>query len=323
MTESQEPQIIDQDVICFLESLTKYSDKKPKKSKRKEPNKFEQDTIQTIHLLKELHERYVPNGKNQKKSREKLKLTFHKLNTFGELVESKFPDIIKENLKNINKKNEDLPGESILFEFLNKVEDENYYSDYISALMNPQKMGKFAHRFLYKLVSSNPKISQLSGTTSQEKEYNFDFIKPHREVSLTDFPVEKQYQKMRIDILVVTDRFVLILENKTKTEEHNDQTVIYYDAVEQKYKHRQTRIFGLFLTPLGSIAIKKDKYSNFSYRDFIEVLEESVREMKDLLDSKRLSFVKTFLHELKCRYIYPCCKNLYNAQNFRGAYGKQ
>ena len=141
------------------------------------------------------------------------------------------------------------------FKLLSKRLDENYYSDFIAAIINFKFKNKFNEMFVKILC-------EKSGLDSQDK------IKAtaYREVPLSWFGAIKN-SSMRIDLFIdLGDDGVLIIENKTKTKEHDSQTIAYFEAVNIQYK--EEKIKALFLTMTGEEAECREKFESYSYGDF-------------------------------------------------------
>lgn len=50
-----------------------------------------------------------------------------------------------------------------------------------------------------------------------------------------------------MDILIKTEKMVIIIENKLKSSEHSDQLLKYTGAIEEKYKDQKSIFFFLTL----------------------------------------------------------------------------
>ena len=156
-----------------------------------------------------------------------------------ELVESDMISLsMYENFEIIDEKISKTPD---YFSFLSRSLDENFYSDFIVAIINFKFSNEFGIRVLLQLCKACGLNLPKSGP-----------YRAYREVPLGKFGDQENAQK-RIDILVDLGKAgVLIIENKTKSREHGAQTELYYNAIKELYPRE--KIYCLFLTITGDQA---------------------------------------------------------------------
>jgi hypothetical protein len=133
-----------------------------------------------------------------------------------------------------------------------------------------------------------------------------------REITLSNFKYEKQ-KKMRMDLFVLMDDFkCAIIENKTKTHEHSNQTKHYYEACRQKYK--ECDIYPIMLSPSGEKA-SSDDFKSLSYIELFFLLTQTIEQCPPNRLEVRL--VEDFYTELKNQFYTPYNRAFEKAKNFR------
>jgi hypothetical protein len=90
-----------------------------------------------------------------------------------------------------------------------------------------------------------------------------------------------------IDILIETNNFVLVIENKIKSSQHSNQLSRYKEFVEIKYSGKQHRF--IFLTLVKEQKIDNN-WTHVSYYDIFQELN-----MLNLLSNKHSTFVEDYL----------------------------
>ncbi len=102
--------------------------------------------------------------------------------------------------------------------------------------------------------------------------------------------------RKRIDIFGECDSFVLAIENKINSKEHDQQTDQYYNFIENKYKNVERRIY-IFLSPKGEKAINQH-FINISYQElYDEVLDKCLNN--PMLNDDVKSILKDYIANIK------------------------
>lgn len=222
------------------------------------------------------------------------------LSKIYDLVESKMcSNNVRNNVKKIHQDTDSVPD---YFQFLNKRLDENFYSDFIVAIINYNFKNSFHIRFLNKLLSQLfcvelPKCS----------------VKAYRERYLGTLG-SADNANMRIDILVELGELgVLLIENKTKTKEHNAQTKLYYNAARARFP--DDKIYCIFLTINGEKA-ECESFETLNYSDLYRImLEEYVKE--PFLTDDEIIRIAPFLKELESSFFLNDIKIINKAKAWR------
>ncbi|MCY4645218.1 MAG: PD-(D/E)XK nuclease family protein [Bacteriovoracales bacterium] len=187
------------------------------------------------------------------------------------------------------------------FSFLSKNLDENYYSDFIAAILNFKFSNNFNHRVL----------SRLCSLFSIDIEEGTETI-AYREVPLSRFG-ESENATMRLDIFInLNEVGVLVIENKTRSKEHSCQTRAYYKAINLKFP--KEKIYCLFLTPDGSMATHQE-FVPLSYNDFYEILISEFVRTPFL--SNELKLIIPFFIELQNSFVQSYLNIVHRAMHYR------
>tara|TARA_R110002072_G_scaffold534_6_gene3968 strand:- start:148576 stop:149457 length:882 start_codon:yes stop_codon:yes gene_type:complete len=194
-----------------------------------------------------------------------------------------------------------------IFTIVNKRNDEDLYSDFISAYLNKNKFGKFA-TFLLK------EICHYSDIDTQDLSSDFQYSR--REVSLSNFSPNSNHSGMRIDILINTPQDVFIIEAKTKSSEHSNQTLHYYNSVKDYYSKFSSppRVHGIMLS-LDEQEAQDERYTKLSYINLLKAMSNSLYASN--LSKEQLSEISIFYNELYSNLVSPIGEALKRAHNNR------
>lgn len=93
-----------------------------------------------------------------------------------------------------------------------------------------------------------------------------------------DFVVLREWKN--IDLMAISDegKFVLCIENKIDTGEHDDQLNRYREIVEKKYP--DYRKMYIYLSPEGLEASDSNNWHNMSYEDVLGIIEKARKNVK-------------------------------------------
>lgn len=179
----------------------------------------------------------------------------------------------------------------------NKPYSENYISDWLAFILNPE---------INELENEQPLniLLSLAGKGKIKDNEYVDFSNP-REVRLDD--------ESRIDFLIPVYKnskakenhqsplYYIAIENKifageVKKKGKKPQTERYYDWVQDK-KPNDNNIF-IFLTPFGTKA-EHHKFSNISYEKFIKHLNVAYESKRSKMSEKSRVYVSEFIEHMK------------------------
>ncbi len=191
-----------------------------------------------------------------------------------------------------------------IFETLSIVRAEIRHSNVLAWLLNPNETHGLNSYFLKKFIQSvyvdNEEIY---------KHLNYE------EVFLWEYPDVYVYREnMSIDILIVDEskQFVLVIENKIDSSEHNDQLVKYRQFIDNKYSNY--RKMYVFLTKKGEESSDSKIWGSYSYEKILldGLLEDCIKKtnnkVKDFLIDYHLILRRDIVGderlEKMCRQIY-------------------
>ena len=167
------------------------------------------------------------------------------------------------------------------FNFLSKRLNENHYSDFIASTI----------RFDFKNGFNKRLLKAICKMCDMDIPKNARF-KVYRELSLKNFGIDSL---MRIDIFIdFGEHGALIIENKTKSHEHDSQTVLYYESVKERIP--EDRIYGLYLSVTGESA-ECENFCSCSYHEFYKTIIFELAQEPFLPGEMEL--VAPFIKELK------------------------
>jgi hypothetical protein len=161
-----------------------------------------------------------------------------------------------------------------IFEAIGVVRQELRHSDFLAFLLDPQENHGLGSFFLKRLL-------QKAIINSDHQDLPISPI--DIDIWMMD-DVEILREWNNIDILIVNQlkEFVVIIENKIGTGEHDDQLARYWDIVRHRY--RGWRILALYLTPDGLHATE-DHYISIDYHLVNDILESIIRNRTASLGS--------------------------------------
>ena len=117
-----------------------------------------------------------------------------------------------------------------------------------------------------------------------------------------DFAVQREWHN--IDLIAVSEenQFVLCVENKIDTGEHDGQLQKYFKDIEARYKDFDRYYFKLSITgclPEENIEITREHWQIITYIDILNALKSISKE--DINKSKDITknIVKDFINNLK------------------------
>lgn len=154
-----------------------------------------------------------------------------------------------------------------LLDAIGRGQDENLHSDFLSALLDPQKTGALAIELFARLHRrGNPSVAMRpSAYQITRREVRLDEIM--ESYAGTDIGAR------RIDVLVKTRFSILVIENKIGTDESENQTKDYYDAITRRYDPTRWSVSCLLLSPSGMRAQHR-AFAGISYCELFLMLRE-------------------------------------------------
>ncbi|MHB0923985.1 MAG: PDDEXK-like family protein [Bellilinea sp.] len=177
-----------------------------------------------------------------------------------------------------------------IFEVLGAVRVELRHSDFLAYLLNPNQNHGLGSTFLRRLLEQ----ILLEASTSQS-------IRPiDLELwDLDDVEVRREWQSIDIFLLDETNRFAVVIENKIKSGEGQDQLKRYLTDVTNQYQGY--RILAIYLTPDG-IVPSLQTYIPVSYQTICMILEKILESRKSTLGLEVYTLIQHYTQMLR-RYI--------------------
>ncbi|MDR7000993.1 PD-(D/E)XK nuclease family protein [Neobacillus niacini] len=172
-----------------------------------------------------------------------------------------------------------------ILDIFNKTYSENYISDFLAYILNPQLNG-IGFEPLKKLMEA------AGGEWSPDYESSPEEITITREFSF--------YDGRRIDLLIkVADSLIIGIEHKVFSHEHGEQTRDYAEKIKNLYPSHQ-HVF-IFLTPDKREAIAKDEFQAIGYGELIVLLKDVSFDV--LKDIKKSVFYQDFIAHLEEKFM--------------------
>jgi len=204
------------------------------------------------------------------------------------------------------KKLEGLLDQFNIFETLNIVNNEIRHSSVLFWLLRPNGNHGcgdcFVKLFLMYILNMNREYNKGKLTIFDLERFDY-----------SDIEVRREWRN--IDLLIVSEKnkFVVVIENKIKTFEHDNQLQRYYDIVKKEFSAYE-RIF-VYLTPEGEQS-SSEEWLMFGYGTVVSLIEDVIEYKKSSLSENVVSFMKQYVVMLR-RYIVSnseiekICRNIY------------
>lgn len=191
-----------------------------------------------------------------------------------------------------------------MFDVLRIARAEIRHSNVLAWLLTPNESHGLGKAFLSKL---NAYIAK-SGLVTDDIAFKVLTMK------YTDVVVYREWQNIDILIESEKEKYVLCIENKVDSQDHDGQLDRYYNVVEEKYIGF-TKVY-LYLTPEGLAPLKDSNsvWGCVKYEVIIQIIEEELKKIS--VESEPVKFIRSYLDILRretmdnneivelCRQIY-------------------
>ncbi len=174
-----------------------------------------------------------------------------------------------------------------IFRILKAKRTEIRHSNFLGWLLDPSESHGLGEKILIKVLRD----ILLAG--------KIDNISPFDLEGINFRKVEVLREHQNIDILIRLGDIIVCIENKFDTSDHSWQLLKYKNIVEKDYVDKK-HIF-VYLTPNGDDPNDKDMwviYQNYSYVDFIKILEIILLNKDDLRPTV-YTYIKDYLITIK------------------------
>lgn len=174
-----------------------------------------------------------------------------------------------------------------IFDVLKIARTEIRHSNVLAWLLNPNDNHGFGKAFLARLNSYIAKDSFVADDVA------FRLLT----MEYSDIVVYREWQNIDILIESQKEKYILCIENKIDSQDHDGQLDKYYRIIEEKYKDF-IKVY-VYLTPDG-IAPLQDSNSAWSYMKYetlIRIIETELEKVS--FDSEPVRFIRSYLNILR------------------------
>ena len=189
-----------------------------------------------------------------------------------------------------------------IFDVLKISRTEIRHSNMIAWLLNPHENHGLNDCFIKNLVSRIVKNKNYGNANPLE-------------LMVEDFSsVQINREWENIDLLCISDNFVIVIENKIDSGEHDNQLEIYRKKIESRYK-KLSKIF-LYLTPDGLLPSDEENWNVLSYWDILISIENAFELHKNDLLSGQKTLIQDYINILRSKIVedkalVDICKKIY------------
>jgi len=175
-----------------------------------------------------------------------------------------------------------------IFNILKIENAEIRHSNFLAWLLNPNGSHNLNDRFLkwfLKEVFSDQKIDWID-------EFTVDGLTFH------NLQIFREYKN--IDLILLTDEFVIAIENKILSTEHSNQLTRYEEIVKKDFQNKNHAF--IYLTLNGDDPEKEENsciYVNYSYANIETILSQIVTIYIDILPDKAVVYINDYIEVLR------------------------
>ena len=185
-----------------------------------------------------------------------------------------------------------------LLDILGKRDEENAHSDVIRWLLDPREAKVIAPAALHVLVERLPRPTEWQRLISDAVRQHALSVRREHAIN-TEEPDEEG--QGRLDLLISGPGFRLVIENKVGSEEHDNQTDLYW----QWLKGQPGLQGAMFLTPMGFRA-QNGNFKPLSYMNLLNCLLEGPAQVRveGVEEAVLASYVKTLAASILRQELY-------------------
>ncbi|HPR92421.1 MAG TPA: PD-(D/E)XK nuclease family protein [Candidatus Dojkabacteria bacterium] len=101
-----------------------------------------------------------------------------------------------------------------------------------------------------------------------------------------NFNIQREWRNIDILAVSVEHRFVLCIENKIDSKEHNNQLKRYREIVEEEYPGYKKML--IYLSPDGGESSEPEYWCSMGYQNILDIIENSCKKIQLLPDAELL-----------------------------------
>ncbi|MFT6384168.1 MAG: hypothetical protein ACJAQR_000995 [Bacteroidia bacterium] len=176
--------------------------------------------------------------------------------------------------------------ESNFFEILKISRMEIRHSNFLGWLLDPNESHGLNELILVRF---------LRGVFSHEIAHNLNALDADK-IDFRSVEIKREWQN--IDLLIITDKKVICIENKVDSKEHSNQLTRYKEFIQETFPDKEKTF--VYLTPYGNTPkTEVDVYIPYSYVSFAEILERILNVYEKTLNDKILTYINDYHTVLK------------------------
>lgn len=223
-----------------------------------------------------------------------------------------------------------------VFKVLKNADHEIRHSSFLAWLFDPEENHGFGSEFAVEFFYNAFKVKGYTRADWAKRFGHENFNSLHykngepdtyiaTEVPVRIYDKDGKIKKGRIDIFVKGTNFTCTIENKTYSDEHDDQLNTYKSFINNKYEDKDYENFFIYLgikKPDDFYEDDNDKYAKNPYKDYtfisykmvINILEDLMAKHDTNLEVKK--FIEQYLYGVKEFYgvfdpnTYNLCKEI-------------
>lgn len=172
-----------------------------------------------------------------------------------------------------------------IFRILGVSEYEIRHSNFLGWLLNPNESHGLHDLFLQRF---------LQDILIDDRAENISIIELGN-LNVSEVEIRREWKN--IDILIVTEKFVVCIENKLWSGESEGQLIKYKTVIEASFPDK--KMCFVFLNPTGFEASESSSYIAYSYPRIAELLKAILKSRQEILNPSITLYLKDYLTILK------------------------
>lgn len=201
-----------------------------------------------------------------------------------------------------------------IFDCLKLSNNEIRHSNFLGWLLNPSETHGFGDyflkEFLKKVLYQNKKqIADFKGS------YNLPSIFDIDTWDMSDIEVRREFKNIDILLIDETNKFILVIENKIWTSQHDNQLSRYKSIVDEGFSDDEYKKLCIYLKP--DFEKVEEPYIYVSYSAVIEAIASLLEDKKDKMSVEIFTIIAHYKEILerdimKEDDIKAICKRIYS-----------